>query len=292
MEMHEQAAPYEPRRFKEAAAFYERFRLAYPPRLIARVTALLGLRPGDAVLDLGCGPGFLAVPFAQAGMAVTAADPEPLMLEAAAAAAQAAGVTLTLWQGGSFDLTPAMGPYRLVTMGRAFHWMDRAATLDMLDRIVPPDGAVALFHDRHPDVEQNRWFKILGDVSESWRRRANPQFERKRGEGSHRRYEPFLLASPFRQIDSLGVTIQQSLSEDDIVGRAFSQSFVPGGALKQQFEAELRAGLRALSPEGTFTEIAELVAVAARRSIGQENWEPQRGEPVFRPAVRKDEKAP
>ena len=57
-----------------------------------------------------------------------------------------------------------MGPFRLVAMGRAFHWMDRAATLAMLDRMVTPDGGVALFHDAHPPVEENAWFKTLCDV--------------------------------------------------------------------------------------------------------------------------------
>ena len=87
-----QPVPYEPRRFQSAVPYYERYRLGYPERLIARVVALLGLAADDAVLDLGCGPGSLAVPFAQAGMAVTAADPEPDMLDAAGEAAKAAGV--------------------------------------------------------------------------------------------------------------------------------------------------------------------------------------------------------
>ena len=118
--------PYEPRRFQSAVPYYERYRLAYPERLIARVAALLGLEPGDAVLDLGCGPGMLAVPFARAGMAVTAADPEPEMLAAAEAAAEAAGVTLDavagrLLRSDARDGTvPAGQP-----SGRAFHWMDR-----------------------------------------------------------------------------------------------------------------------------------------------------------------------
>jgi len=54
------------------------------------------------------------------------------MLAGAKAAAKAAGVSLALWQGGSYDLTPGMGPYRMVSIGRAFHWMDRLATLAML----------------------------------------------------------------------------------------------------------------------------------------------------------------
>ena len=74
--------PYEPRRFRSAVPYYERFRLGYPERLIARVVALTGLAPGDAVLDLGSGPGLLAVPFAKRGMNVTAAEPEPQMLDA------------------------------------------------------------------------------------------------------------------------------------------------------------------------------------------------------------------
>src|ERR1700743_573871 len=87
----DQPVPYQPRRFQRAVPYYERYRLGYPERLIARVTALLGLAPGDAVLDLGCGPGSLSVPFARAGMAVTAADPEPEMLAAAGEGGKAAG---------------------------------------------------------------------------------------------------------------------------------------------------------------------------------------------------------
>ncbi len=36
---------------------------------------------------------------------------------------------VTLKQASSYDLTAEMGPFRLVAIGRAFHWMDRAATL-------------------------------------------------------------------------------------------------------------------------------------------------------------------
>ena len=260
--------PYEPRRFKSAVPYYERFRLAYPQRLIARVAALLALKPGDAVLDLGTGPGFLAVPFAKLGMAVTAADPEPEMLEAAAVAAQAAGVTLNLWQGGSYDLTPEMGPYKLVAIGRAFHWMDRDAALAMLDRIVAPGGAVALFHDAHPVLAENQWFKTLRKVSGRYGRAQSAHLAERRALG-HRRYEPFLFASAFTELDWLSVTIRQTLSADDIVGRAFSMSICSPGKLGDRagaFEADLRAALQELSPDGTFTEIAELVSLVARRS--------------------------
>ena len=262
-----QPVPYEPRRFQSAVPYYERYRLGYPERLIARVVALLGLKAGDAVLDLGCGPGSLSLPLARAGMAVTAADPEPDMLAAAEEAAKAACVPLTLWRGGSYDLTPGMGPYRLVTIGRAFHWMDRLATLTMLDKIVGPGGAVALFHDTHPVLPENEWFKLLCKVGDRYGRAAQPHIVERKALG-HRRYEPFLYQSAFTELDGLSVTIKKPISEDEIVGRAFSLSTTSPeklGARADAFEAELRERLRELSPEGAFTEIAEMVALVARR---------------------------
>ena len=244
--------------FVGAAADYDRYRLTYPDRLIARVADLAGLKPDDAVLDLGCGTGMLALVFARLGMAVTAMDPDAGMLAHAREKAQTAGVTVRFLQGDSGDLSATMGPFRLVVMGRSFHWMDRAATLAMLDRIVAPEGGVALFHDAHPPVEENGWFKILCDVQARYR----PNRQR----GGHKRYEPFLFASAFTDIDSLSVTIRQDLTVDDLVGRAFSMSASsPQSAAREEFRRNLSEALRELSADGKFVEVAELVAVLARR---------------------------
>jgi len=256
-----------PRRFRNTVEAYRQYRLDYPPRLLGRLGALMGLKPGDAVLDLGCGPGNLAILLARAGMAVTALDPEPQMLEAARALAADSGLRIAFTQRSSGDLSAADGPFRLVTIGRAFHWMDRAATLAMLDRIVTPDGGVALFHDAHPPVDENAWYKVFGKISAKYGR-ARMAHVRERGEGGHRRYEPFLFASAFSRIDGLSVTVRQPLSEDAIIGRAFSTSVCARDALGEradEFERELRAALRELSPDGRFTEVAELVAALARR---------------------------
>ncbi len=247
--------------FQSAAVLYDRYRLSYPDRLIARLADLADLGPGDAVLDLGCGTGMLAVAFAKLGMAVTAMDPQSEMLAAAGSAAQAAQVAVTLVQGGSHDLTPQMGPFRLVAMGRSFHWMDRAATLAMLDKIVAPEGGVALFHDAHPPVAENDWFKILCEMQDKYRHARDRR-------GGHRRYEPFLFESAFTKIDGLSVTIRQPLTVEEIVGRALSMSACAPqilGSACEEFAARLSSALREVSPDGRFTEVAELVAVLARR---------------------------
>jgi hypothetical protein len=188
------------------------------------------------------------------------------MLEAAGAAAGIAGVTLSLWEGGSYDLTPQMGPYRLVAIGRAFHWMDRAATLAMLDRIVSPKGGVAFFHDAHPDVAENRWFKLLRDVTDRHSKDASHVAERKAG--GHRRYEPYLFASAFTVLDGLSVTIRREITLEDIIGRAYSLSTCAPDRLGERrpaFEADLKEALQPLAVDGKFVEIAEMVALLARR---------------------------
>ena len=86
------ATAYDPHRFRATVPFYARYRLAYPESLIRRVVEIVGLRPGDKVMDLGCGPGLLAIPFAQAGMAVTGVDPEPEMLSALSHAQWVGGI--------------------------------------------------------------------------------------------------------------------------------------------------------------------------------------------------------
>ena len=153
-------------------------------------------------------------------------------------------MTVNIVQGSSHDLVPGMRPFRLVAMGRSFHWMDRAATLAMLDRIVTPDGGVALFHDTHPPVEENGWFKVLRDVQDKFGRAAAPHVMERRG--GHRRYEPFLFASAFTQIDGLSVTIKKPLTVDEIVGRAFSMSACSPqtlGDARSAFEARPDGGL-------------------------------------------------
>ncbi|HEY8254354.1 MAG TPA: hypothetical protein VIG39_06920, partial [Rhizomicrobium sp.] len=63
---------HQKRRFQSTVAYYDRYRLDYPQRLLARVRDLVGLTAGDPVLDLGTGTGMLATGFAKLGMAVTA----------------------------------------------------------------------------------------------------------------------------------------------------------------------------------------------------------------------------
>ena len=258
---------FDPRRFRTTVPYYARYRLAYPDALIARVADHVGLKPGDAAMDLGCGPGLLAVPLARLGFRVTAVDPEPEMIAACRAAATEAGVTLDLRQASSFDLPKDSGPFKLVTMGRSFHWMDQGATLTMLDGMVTSDGALALFGDSHPATVENEWHTVLERVGERYGRAEAPHVRRRR-DPKQRGQQSVLLDSAFPRLAGLSEFIRRPITADDIVGLAFSQSVTAPDRLGERaaaFEADLRQALTELSPDGTFTEIAELRALVARR---------------------------
>ncbi|MGH8261723.1 MAG: class I SAM-dependent methyltransferase, partial [Steroidobacteraceae bacterium] len=151
--------------------------------------------------------------------------------------------------------------------GRSFHWMDRAATLVMLDRLVSPGGALALFHDAHSETAENRWRDPVREVADRYGRAAEPHVAVVQSSG-YRAHESVLLDSAFSRLDGLSVVIRRSLTADEIVGRAFSFSTCSRQKLGERagaFEADLRAALAAYSPSGEFAEIAELVALVARR---------------------------
>ena len=260
--------PFEPRRFRSTVPYYARYRLHYPAELIARVAETVGLAPGDGVLDLGCGPGLLALPFAQAGMRVVGIDPEPDMLAAAREAAEAAGVSVDFWQGSSFALPGDLGPVRLVVMGRSFHWMDRSETLHQLDRLLPKDGAIALFEDDHPRTAENAWLRAMGEVG---KRFGSHEAEHRVAalKSEYRTHVSYLLDSAFAHLVRVGVYVRRAITADDIVGRAFSLSMLSPEKLGERapaFESDLRAALAEVSPEGRFTEIAELAAIVALRA--------------------------
>jgi ubiquinone/menaquinone biosynthesis C-methylase UbiE len=259
---------YNPRRFRSTVPFYQRYRLGYPDSLIERTIALVGLNPGDPVMDLGCGPGLLAVPFARAGMKVVAVDPEPGMLDATRETARHAGISLDVRRGSSYELPSDAGPFRLVTMGRSFHWMDRQATLSALDRIVTADGALAFFDDDHPNTAENVWRRRLRDIGVKYGRNESPHLVIARRE-DFRTHHALLLESAFSHLQGLSEFVERQISADEIVGLAFSLSTSSQerlGEKAQAFEADLRAALAELSADGRFTEIAELGALVAKRA--------------------------
>lgn len=211
-----------PERFKNPARYYTTGRPTYPKLLARRVAQLVGLEPRHHVLDLGTGPGFLAIDYAPLAQSVTAIDPSEEMLAAARQNAERAGVRIQFLKGSSFELAGRLRErlerYRLVTIGRAFHWMDRAQTLAALEPLVERGGAVALFGERYPDVPDNRWhapFQALLDGYST----DDPAKAHTRGTSQN---EAVLLASSFDHLERIAVLERRETPVERFVDRALS----------------------------------------------------------------------
>jgi ubiquinone/menaquinone biosynthesis C-methylase UbiE len=259
---------YDAHRFRTAAQHYVRGRLDYPPELIERVVSLAGLRSDHRVLDLGCGPGFLAVAFAPHVREVVGIDPEPAMLEQGVSYAAERGVQVKFQQGSSYELGDLLGPFQLVTMGRSFHWMDRSSTLEILARIVAEDGAVALFGDSHLELPENGWERRFKYI-------LKPFAEKDPAHEAHRRHNPswlpheaVLLDSKFNHLQRISVVQRIKTPVANLLDRALSMSNTSPQRLGTEQEvlmAKLRAALEEEAVDGVVTEVVESEALLAFR---------------------------
>jgi len=250
------------RRFRSTVQHYLQGRLRYPEPLIAAVAAAVGLDGELRVLDLGCGPGFLAVAFGRHAGEVVAVDPEPEMLAAARQAAADAPGRFRFVPGSSATLGPDLGRFRLVTMGRSFHWMDRERTLATLDTLVEPQGGVALFADRHPEAPENAWHAGWRAVRERFAER-DPRLD-------HRDHERVLRRSAFSEVRRLTERYRREASVDELVARALSASTTSPevlGDARAAFEAELRTSVAPYALDGVVSELVEAEALLARRPM-------------------------
>lgn len=260
-------APFIADRFSSTVSFYREHRLRYPLRLIEEVKRCSSLPDGGRVLDLGCGPGFLAIAFALTGHSVLGIDPDEAMLGGAHEEAEAVGARVEFRQGSSYDLSPALGTFDLVTMGRSFHWMDRPATLRALEELVRPGGAIALFGDDHEKTRENGWKDVVKAATEEFAPAG--AFSHRRRDGGWDGHVALLLDSSFCDVERYGVWERRTLTLAEIIGRGLSMSGTAPDALGERraaFEAALTTRLSALSPEGRFTEVVEYYAVIARRA--------------------------
>ena len=258
------------RRFRSAAQYYLSGRPPYSSLLIRRVVQLCALNSSHRILDLGTGPGQLAMAFAPSVGEVTALDPEPEMLEIGKKNASSGHFKIKFVQGSSYDLGPQFGRFQAVTIGRAFHWMDRAATLNLLDAMIEPDGAVVLFHDSHPEVPENSWHGYYQKMIERY---SEDDVERQRLRSPEwLKNEAILLTSPFHEMERISIIERRFTLVQRFTDRALSFSVTSRdrlGAKADDLSSEVRELMAKFAVDGVVTEVVESTALIARRNSPQ-----------------------
>lgn len=108
---------------------------AFVPGLASGVLEWLAAKPGEKILDLGCGDGQLTARIAATGANVIGVDASPQMV----AAARERGVTAEVGQAES--LPCASGSFDAVFSNAALHWVsDQDAMMAGVRRVLKPGG--------------------------------------------------------------------------------------------------------------------------------------------------------
>jgi SAM-dependent methyltransferase len=139
-------APYDPTLYQGSAPYYLPGRPPYSRALAATVAAECGLDGTGRLLDVGCGPGVLAVALAAFVDEVIGLDPDDAMLAEAARHAEEASVANVRWVKALAEQIPQLdlGPCRVVSFGLSFHRTDRERVAEAVYDMLEPGGSIVL----------------------------------------------------------------------------------------------------------------------------------------------------
>ncbi|WP_183788762.1 class I SAM-dependent methyltransferase [Tunturiibacter gelidoferens] len=150
-------------RFTGRVEDYERYRLRYPTKVIEILTDHCGLQREHMVADIGAGTGMLAELFLENGNAVVAIEPNDDM-RAACEQLATAWPGLTVKKATAENTVLADASVDFISVGRAWHWVDRERAVREFRRILRPAGWVVLASNRRSQdesAEAEAYEKIL-----------------------------------------------------------------------------------------------------------------------------------
>ncbi|MFJ5226386.1 class I SAM-dependent methyltransferase [Streptomyces sp. NPDC088400] len=129
--------------FLGSASYYQRGRLPYAPGLPDVLAENLMLDGRGRLIDVGCGPGTLALSLSHLFGDVVGVDPDSGMIaEARRRADEAGALGRTRWIRARAEELPAgLGTFTVATFGQSFHWMDRDAVASTVKGMLRTGGA-------------------------------------------------------------------------------------------------------------------------------------------------------
>ena len=151
---------------------YASYRPGPPASFYARLAGRVEIA-GSRALDLGTGPGTLALELAARGGDVVGIDTSGAQIETAKRLAAERGLDgRTAFRVGRAERTGLEADaFDLATAGQSWHWFDSAATLDELRRVLRPGGVLAIvsysYLARHSPVAADTEALIL-EHNPSW----------------------------------------------------------------------------------------------------------------------------
>ncbi|MFE1797959.1 class I SAM-dependent methyltransferase [Streptomyces sp. NPDC059517] len=253
--------------FLGTAAHYRRGRLPYAPGLADALAGILELDGRGRLLDVGCGPGTVALSLVDLFGEVVGVDPDNGMITEAAREAAERGVGgKTRWVRARAEELPAgLGTFTVAVFAQSFHWMDRDLVAATVRDMLRPGGALVHISDLktetrstdglpHPPVPYAALEELVGGYLGPVRRAGQGLLPHGTPGGEAAVFDRAGFTGPQRHVVPGGQALERT--SDDVVAGVFSMSFSAPhlfGAGRDDFEDDVRRLLRTTSPTGLFS---------------------------------------
>lgn len=246
--------------YQGTADFYSRYRVPYPSALIDDLVRRTGLSGKGRLLDLACGPGRVTFALANQFSDVLAIDLEEESISYAGARASAQGIDHVHWRCGPAEDVVEDGQFELVTIGDAFHRLDRRRIAALASERLQPGGHIALLWTSMPWEGSLPWQKTAMDLVVHWMEVTGSLANIPSDLAETLAREPHLTVlagAGFELLGSYEFTAPHTWTIESLTGFAYSTSILSRSALGDRFhdfENDLRDRLLSMQPSGIFEE--------------------------------------
>ena len=246
--------------YRGTAHFYDRYRVPYPAELVDDLVVRASLSGTGRLLDLGCGPGRVTFALARHFADVVAVDQEEQAVRYGAATARERGDTHIEWRAGRAEDLVGVGPFDLVTIGDAFHRLDRARVAALARRWLRPGGHLALLWTSMPWEGPAPWQKAAMELVVHWMETTGSLRNIPTDLADSLTREPHLdvlAAAGLGVVGTYRFSAPRTWTPETLAGFAHSTSILSRSALGgrvEAFERDLRDRLLAVQPDGAFHE--------------------------------------
>jgi SAM-dependent methyltransferase len=238
----------------------------------------LSLNGTGRLIDIGCGPGSVALLLAPLFAEIVGIDPDAGMIEEAEAATALLGIPNARWEQMTAESLPRdLGRFRVATFAQSFHWMERERVASIVRGMLEAGGSwVHIDATTHQGVESARGLPwpsppraaiaaLIRTYLGATRRAGRTTISTGTPSGEEEVMRAAGFSEPVRERVAGHV---HERSEDDVVASVFSLSSAAPhlfGDRREAFEGELRTLLRRTSPAGRFAEQARAVELVVWR---------------------------
>ncbi|MDT0407798.1 MULTISPECIES: class I SAM-dependent methyltransferase [Streptomyces] len=256
--------------FDTTAPLYATYRPGLPDEAVDLLTQRVDGKKHGILLDLGSGTG--QVPLALSGKVaeVDVVEQDAGMLDEADKALAGLPAEVRLHNASAEDFTPSRS-YRanLVTICRAFHWMDQDLVLSRLDGMTAPDATVAVMGDGSLWTARAEWTDALRNLIQEYLGEERRAGKDKVYAAHNRPYREIVAHSVFGQVEEHTIAVEREWNTDTVIGYLYSTSFAARplfGDRVDAFERRARDLLDEHAARDGLIEHASFQVVLGRRA--------------------------